>query len=159
LAKIFRRLPLLKQWQKARLRRVMLAHAISPQEFNNSQAQLGLAVAYSPDYFKWRGFHANFLVQIKGVKFWLCVDAVVRVGDVHFDTEEEFSTALTTLRRICSKLGYHEILFQTYPDSALDRVLSRHYQGFESWRVGYLAFAEGLDFGQYRPSWADQDSF
>ncbi len=158
-AKFFRRMPILRNWQVARVKKVLAQYAVAPKDFVNSQAESGLCVEYSSAFFDSKAFHQNFWVELSGVKFWLSIDAVVRVGDVHFDSQKSFETGLAELIRICSRLGYPNILFQTFPGSRLDQALAVHHAGFESWIVGFLPIAENFDFTQYKPNYGDQDSF
>ncbi len=158
-AKFFRRMRILRNWQVARVKKVLAQYAVAPEYFLNSHAGSGLSVEYSPAFFDSKAFHQNFWVELSGVKFWLCMDAVVRVGDLHFDSQQSFETGLAELTRICSRLGYSNILFQTFPGSRLDQGLAAHHAGFESWIVGYLPLDENLDFSLYRPNYGDQDSF
>ncbi len=158
-AKIYRRLPLLKGLHKRRIERQMAKCSIAPQDFVNSNASLGLAVEYSPAFWDSKAFHLHYLVQLEGVKFWLSVDAVVRVGDAHFKDAAHFWTGMAALQGLCSKLGFDQILFQTFPGSSLDAALATRLAGFDSWIAGYLELEEGVGFDRYLPNYADQDSF
>ena len=158
-AKIYRRLPFWREWHKRRIARQMANIAIAPGDFHNSNSHLGWAVSYSVAFAASKAFHHNYWVQLAGVKFWLSIDAVVRVGDAHFENAAHFWQGLDALQALCRKLGFGQILFQTYPDSPLDQALSARLQGFESWIVGYLELMPEIDFKEYRPSYADQDSF
>jgi GNAT superfamily N-acetyltransferase len=158
-ARIFRRIPILRSLHTAYVRQKLKPLQIPPSFLSNSNAQSGISVEYSPAYYASKAFHHNYLIAIEGVKFWLAMDAVVRVGDVHFESTEQLNHALKHLQKICRKLGHDRILFQTYPDSKLDRALWTHYTGFESWIVGYLDLQPDFDFRAYRPNYADQDSF
>lgn len=159
-AKIWRRLPVLREWHRQRIRRVMAQYAIPQSDYRNSQLGSGIVVAYSPEFVASKRFHANFWVDLDGVIFWLSIDAIVRVGDVHFKDVQQFQKGLGALQRLCRRLGFKEILFQTYQGSPLDKALTASgHQRFDSWIVGYLDLAAGLDFAQYRPNYADQDSF
>jgi hypothetical protein len=94
------------------------------------------------------------------VKFWLGIEGGgMRVGDVHFETAEQFLAGLEALRSLSRRLGFRHILFQTYPGSKLDAALATRFKGFESWMAGYLEVLPGMDFQQYRPNYGDQDSF
>jgi GNAT superfamily N-acetyltransferase len=159
LAKVLRRLPVVRDWQVARTRRLLQRWAVSPAEFGNSQTGEGITVAYSPAFFASKSFHDNYWVALAGVKFWLSIDAIVRVGDVHFEQADDFARGLGELQRVCRRLGYGQILFQTFKGSRLDIALAAQHQGFESWQLGYLALRAGVDFAAYRPNYGDQDSF
>ncbi len=158
-AKFFRRIPLLGDWQKRRLRRTLGKYAISASDFSNSNAAIGLTVEYAPGFFASKAFHQNFLVELQGVKFWLAIDAIVRVGDVHFETSTQLWESLGELQHICVQLGYTQLLFQTYRGSQLDAALATRLEGFDSWTVGYMELEENVVFDRYLPNYADQDSF
>jgi GNAT superfamily N-acetyltransferase len=153
------KVPGLRSWQLSRLKKSMAAFAIPSAGFPNSQAEEGTTVKYSPAFFDAKAFHPNFWIQLKGVRFWLGVEAIVRVGDVHFKDANQFWEGLEELRRMCKALGYRQILFQTYPDSRLDQALGMRLKGFESWMLGWLPMDPGFDFSAYRPNYGDQDSF
>ncbi|HEX2901331.1 MAG TPA: GNAT family N-acetyltransferase [Bacteroidia bacterium] len=159
LAKVFRRVPGLREWQVSRTSKALSQYALAHEDFFNSNAASGISVEYSQALIASKAFHKHYLVAFSGVKFWLSIDAVVRVGDVHFENAMQFDQGLSELIRIARKLGYGQILFQTYPGSPLDNVLAQQHEGFESWIVGYLPLGEEIDFMQYRPNYADQDSF
>lgn len=158
-AKLWRRLPALQGWHARRVERTLERYAVPPQDFQNSNRGVGLAVEYSPAFFASKAFHRNFLVELGGVRFWLCVDAVVRVGDVHFEDAGQLIAGVEELGRLFRGLGLGRVLFQTYAGSRLDAALASRHTGFTSWIVGYLPLKEGFDFKGYRPSYADQDSF
>jgi GNAT superfamily N-acetyltransferase len=159
LAKVWRRLPILNDMHVSRVNKALRKFAIDPQAFTNSNMHLGWAVEYSPAFFASKRFHRQYLIALAGVKFWLSIDAVVRVGDAHFEDVDHFWRGVTALQSLCRRLGYGQILFQTYPGSAIDLALASKLDGFESWIAGYLDLAPGLDFEEYRPAYADQDSF
>lgn len=158
-AKVLRRLSPLRAWHFRRVKAVLDRYAFPNSKFENSNQALGPAVEYSPAFFDSKAFRRNFWVEIDGVRFWLSVEAVIRVGDVHFADNAQFWRAMDALKAVCRRLGYQQILFQTDPGSRLHAALSERESGFESWRVGYLELLPGIDFRQYKPNYGDQDSF
>ncbi len=157
-AKIYPKLGMDQSLNK-RLNKILGPHAAQSKVFENSHQRHGrMCVAYTPEFFNYKSFTPNFILPLDGATFWVKVAGAMCVGDVSFETEEGFLNGLKALQQLAKKAGCTELLFQTHVDSALEQVLSKHYEGFESWLVGYLMFNE-VPIHQWSTNFGDLDTF
>ena len=158
--KVMRRLPLLQQLHASMARRLLVKRGLPPTAWQTEPANSSvMKVDYSPAVFDYKKFTPNAILDLAGARFWIKVEAVIAVGDVQFKEERQLEEGLMLLRRIGRQLGLSHILFQTAPGSALNHWLEQHYQGHDSWLVGYLDFVEGLPFDHWEMHYGDLDTF
>ena len=140
-------------------RNVLAPYLIEANQFENSNESEGLYHDYNAAFFNYKCFTNNFIIQIENVNFWLNVTSRVSVGDVLFETESDLLNGIEKLRKLTSKLGLNEILFQTTPGTRIEQILSKHFTGFESWKVGYYLFDNQIDIDQLKVNYGDLDTF
>ena len=143
--------------------RLFHRYQIEKHEFTNSQAgEEGMWHDYQRSFFMYKSYSPNYLLDFIGVKFWIKVaGAAIWVGDVSFGNREHFFQGHHALAKFGKKLGIPKILYQVRVGTPLDAALRtvEPDPGFESWRVGYLAFDESLDMSQLNVNFGDLDTF
>ncbi len=147
--------PRYDQW----VRKAFKKYLVADYDFANSNSGNGIWVDYSQDFFRYKNFTNNMIIELEKTRFWIKISSGVMVGDVSFSEETDLLKAIQSLRRLCQKLGITEILFQTTRGTKLESALSKHFTDFESWRVGYLLFDESIDFQQFKCNYGDLDTF
>ena len=141
------------------VRFVLRPFQVASDQFENSNASESLCQDYSAAFFDYKSYTNNLVIELGNVKFWLNITSRISVGDVTFETESDLLKGIEKLRKLTSKLGLNEILFQTTPGSKLEKMLSKHFPSFESWRVGYYLLDEALEIDQLRVNYGDLDTF
>lgn len=158
--KVMRRLPLLRTLH-AKLTKQLLqklsvpATAWQPPPSNKAVMQ----VDYQPSFFDYKSFTPNAIVNLAGARFWIKAEAVIAVGAVQFDDEQQLEQGLRALKGLARKLGLSRILFQTAPGFPLNQWLEQHYEGYESWLVGHLNFEEDIPLADWEMRYGDLDTF
>lgn len=148
--------PLKSQFEDYALR-VLKPYRIATSSFSNSNH--GLCQEYNSDFFDYKSFTTNTIVELNNTNFWLKISNRVCVGDVNFKSESDLLDGIKALKGITNKLGLNEILFQTTPGTEIERVLSKHYPSFESWKVGYYLFDKDVHIEEFKGNYGDLDTF
>lgn len=160
--KAWRRLPLLKGAHHARVRKVLTAlqSADAAERWATDRPHDDrMRVHYRPEFFAYKTFTPNAIVEIAGARFWIKAEAFISVGAVQFEAPEQLHAGIAELRQLGRRLGLSQILFQTAPDSALNACLEQHHAGFDTWLVGYLDFEAGIPFSDWEMRFGDLDTF
>ncbi|MFT4524337.1 MAG: hypothetical protein ACI85F_000478 [Bacteroidia bacterium] len=140
-------------------RNVLLPFQIPVETFENSNSNSGLYHVYDQAFFSYKCFTNNLVIKIENVKFWLNITSRVSVGDVVFESETDLLKGIKKLKKLTSQIGLNEILFQTTPGSKIEHALSKHFTGFESWKVGFYCFDDEIDVRQLKSNFGDLDTF
>jgi GNAT superfamily N-acetyltransferase len=157
--KVIRKVKPLKTLSDAYIQKVLKPYRLAPEKFENSNFNDGISQIYDEPFFKYKCFTSNLIVELEKVRFWLNVSTRVSVGDVNFESETDLLKGIDALKRLTKKIGLNEILFQTTPATALENALSKHYQGFDSWKVGYYLFDKDLRVEAFKGNFGDLDTF
>ena len=158
--KVMRRLPVLRQWHAQLTRKKLRQLGIDASKWKQEPPESTvLKVAYQPAFFAYKSFTPNTICELGGAQFWIKAEAVIAVGDVQFETEQQLADGLQLLRKIGRQLGLSHILFQCAPDRPLSQWLEERFDGHDSWLVGYLDFVDGLPFEQWEMHYGDLDTF
>lgn len=157
--KVLRKVQPLSSWIEKRAQKILAPHVCPVSKFSNSNTMNGIYVHYSEAFFEYKCFSLNEVIELEGVKFWVKLSSGIMIGDINFKTEAQLMLGLDRLKKLCVKLGYNEILFQTTVGTEIEKVLSKHFTGFESWKLGYLLFDEELEIDSFRSNFGDLDTF
>lgn len=155
--KVLRKIGVTRPYFESNALRVLRPYQISASEFKNSNS--GLFQVYDERFFKYKSFTPNLIVEIENVRFWLKISGNISVGDVNFESESDLLRGIEKLKKLTSKVGLNEILFQTTPGTMLEQALSKHFESFESWKVGYYLFDRNIDIEALRGNYGDFDTF
>jgi hypothetical protein len=159
IAKAVRKIGRLKSRYDDYVLGVLKSFETSQNDFENSNSDSGLYHIYNLDFFSYKCFTDNLISELESVKFWLNISSRISVGDVRFNSEKDLVNGIEALKKLANKLGLNEILFQTTPGTNLEQVLSKRYDGFESWKVGYCMFDKDMEMGEFRSNFGELDTF
>lgn len=161
--KAAKKLPLIQNWYNRKVGQYFSRHAAPQQQgpwiSEHELEKKVLRVNYTPEFFRYKHFTHNAAFQFNSVRCWAKADAVLHVGHLSFSGSDQMEQALSELQTMARKLGLTRILFQTAPGSPLNKWLEQHYQGFDSWLVGYLDFDENIPFKDWEMRYGDLDTF
>lgn len=105
------------------------------------------------------GLSNHLLVKIEDCVFYLKLNSIVNVGFFDFENENDLLSAIVKLKKIVSKIGLNEILFQVDSCSQQFKILTTFLTPQSSWLVGYVPFEESLTLENYAFNFADLDTF
>ena len=126
--------------------------------FENSNSQ-SLSVDYSPAFFKYKCFTNNYIIELDNVKWWIKISSGIMVGDVNFNSEEDLFKSINSLKKLGRKIGCSEITMQAYPETILEKALTKKYDSFESWVLGVKKLDIDFDISGLSPNFGDLDTF
>ncbi len=160
LATAFHRTSLLGRLHDRLGRRILQSQISDPNTFDNSAVTRGeMCVRYSAEFFAYKDFTPNAILDFGGCRAWVRSGPGLWVGDLHFDDSESLDQTIIGLKRLARRLGCSHILFQTSPGTALNTELGSRFQGVDSWIVGWLPFDDDLPSGSWQTNFGDLDTF
>jgi GNAT superfamily N-acetyltransferase len=160
MATAFHRSPLLGRLHDQVARRVLRARASAPDTFKNSAVTTGaMGVRYSPEFFAYKCFTPNGIIDFGGCRAWVRSGSGLWVGDLQFNDSEALGHGIIGLKRLARRLGCGHILFQTSPGTALNDELNSKHQAVDSWIVGWLPFDDDLPAASWQTNFGDLDTF
>lgn len=119
-----------------------------------------VSVDRNTTYYTYKNFNNNFVIEIFDTLFWVKIKNGLLVGDIQISTGEKFYKALSKLKKMASSCGIHEIVFQSSPDTLIERLLkSKKNKHFESWVIGYKNFSSEFPLEKLTLTFGDLDTF
>jgi len=119
-----------------------------------------VSTARNKAYYDYKSFNNNFTIKIKDVLFWIKIKNGLLVGDIETPSKESFYIALKELKKIASKNGIGEIIFQSSPGTLISRYIKDNSdEQFESWCVGYKNFNSEFPLEKLQFTFGDLDTF
>lgn len=126
----------------------------------NSQASEDtLTLDYCPEFFTYKSFTPNRVLQLGASKVWLKTGGTLLVGDMQAEDTETLKNDLETLRTLAGRVGYGRILFQVFPGSTIDLLLKEVAVGFDSWPISYKCLSDPIEMSVWRGNFGDLDTF
>jgi hypothetical protein len=160
ISKIARRLRALDPAYRSWVRRAFRPFALSESWFPNPLAAEGwLCAEYTPEYFAYKTFTPNHLLDIQGVPVWVKVDGVLQVGAIGACPPDKIPAVVSELRRLGRTVGAGEVLFQTSPHTGLDAALQRMRAPLPSWRMGFFDLGSGVPAERVKLNFAELDTY
>ncbi len=131
----------------------------SVSTFQNPSKELNLwGLNYSKEYIDYKNKYACHLIEIGGCQLWVKLDSIVIVAGVSGLNQSNIDEVLLGLRRLAKRLKTNEISFQIYPSHPAYQLLNEKLEFLESFRVGYLFFADDVPNRDFHHNYIDMDS-
>jgi hypothetical protein len=160
ISKIARRLRALDPAYQSWVRRAFRPFALSEKGLANPLADEGwLCAEYTPEYFAYKSFTPNHVLDIQGVPVWVKVDGLLQVGAVGSCPAEKIPAVVSELRRLGRKVGAGEVLFQISPHTGLDTALQGMRAALPSWRMGFFDLGSGVPAEKVKLNFAELDTY
>lgn len=155
----FSKIPLLKNFYANRnakfFSKYRTDNLLRPQISNDF-----VTVCRDKDYYDYKSFYGNFVIQIDNCLFWLNLEHGCWIGDVAVNDEAELRRSFQKLKLLCRKSGIPEIMTQTSPEGALsDLMINENSSCFESWIAGYKNFNSNFPLEKLHFTLGDADIF
>ena len=116
-------------------------------------------VDYDLEWFKYKRFSPNGVVQAGPLKAWIRLKTDLWVGAMEAGTPPQIKTALRALIELGRQVGATKILFQMESDSPVLPFLEENNIVFECFRLGYFSWEPDFEIGNYRFNLSDLDTF
>ncbi|MCW5907696.1 MAG: GNAT family N-acetyltransferase [Chitinophagales bacterium] len=117
------------------------------------------SVLHDSNFFKYKSFNENFLIDLSGVTAWIKVDGCLLVGDIELTSLQHFEKLWSGLKRIAFITGCTKIIFPLNPGCAWDKLLKGNVKAEKGMYIGYLDLQSGLPLENFKYVGADYDTF
>jgi hypothetical protein len=119
------------------------------------------AVNRSKDYFNYKTYGENHLIQVTGKNIWLKFnDTMLLIGDIEQCSEEDFLRVIRKLKRIAFWMGLPHLRFHACSDTWGERMFKKHGKPMEvSYPVGGVNFTNAIPMEKMKFTAADKDTF
>ena len=125
--------------------------------FNN----LGIvSTSRASSFYRYRSFTNNFTIKIENVFFWVKINNGLHIGDIEANSKNDFFIALERLKKIATKIGVYEIIFQASPNTQIIKFMDEsEAEKFESWVVGFKNISSDFPLEKLKFTFGDLDTF
>ena len=128
--------------------------------FLSSVATKNNAVIYrDTEFMSYKSQTGSTIISILGKKVWLKADSFLFVGDVEKTNSQDFALIFKKLQQIARLSGCKKLIFQTSPNTWLDKELKKIKAPEKGLAIGYLPLSEKVDGNNLSFVGADFDTF
>jgi GNAT superfamily N-acetyltransferase len=118
-------------------------------------------VDHSTEFFKYKTYAENYLINIHGINVWLKLDdRFLIIGDIDKCSETEFNNTIYALKKIAFKMGLPHLRFHTSSNTWGENMFKK--QGFPmevKYPVGGINFTSIIPLEKLKFTGADNDTF
>jgi hypothetical protein len=160
LDKIAKKLPILRSLYLSYLKKVFAKYTSSNTFLHNSNYEKDVCcILHDQDYFDYKRSGNKFLLNLKGVDFWIKIDGVLWVGDFEKTTPEQFDESFLILKKLAKKAGLSTIVFHYQEGTNNDKLLGKKMKPYSQMPVGYRHLTDEHSFKTCKFSGADFDTW
>jgi len=118
-------------------------------------------VDHSIDFFKYKTYGENHLIQLNGINIWVKFDdTFLLIGDFERCDENTFLTTIRSLKKLAFKMGLPHLRFQTSSGTWGERLFKKHGIPMEvKYPVGGINFTNVIPLEKMKFTGADNDTF
>ncbi len=160
LAKIARKINFLNVLYKKYAGFVLKKYRTDLDYFDNSLAkQRSSYVIHDSNYFSYKSYTDNRIININGTDLWIKIDGEFKIGDINIDKKTSEHDFFKKLKGIAFWIGCTEIQTTVCKESELFELLSKYSEPYPTFCVGRMDL--GIDFEKESLKFvmADFDSF
>ena len=145
------------KWCRFRLKGLKKGQAFKSSCLTNDSP----VVDHSEDFFSYKTYGENYLIQVKGINVWLKFDdTFLIIGDLEKCTDEKFLEVLKVLKRIAFWMGLPHLRFHASSNSWGEMVFKKYGEAMEvSYPVGGINFTHEIPLEKMKFTAADNDTF
>jgi hypothetical protein len=147
---------LYQRFVRNRLRPFLCEDRVLPNSAIDSEHA---GVVHDEEFFRYKTYTPNHVIQIGGVKMWIKAQGILLVGDMDAQDEKQVLSAIEELRKLASRLGIGEIVLQLHPGTEQEKFMSRHFRSYPSFPVCYNPFSTKIPLEKLRLVYGDIDTF
>ena len=118
-------------------------------------------VDHSAEFFAYKTYSKNYLVQLNGMNLWLKFDdTFLLIGDLETSSEAEFEQTIKRLKRLAFFLGLPHLRFQTSSSTKGERLFQKFGSAMQvNYPVGGVNFSGEIPLEKLKFTVADNDTF
>ena len=117
------------------------------------------SVNRTSDYYEYKFKNKNFIININGVNVWIKIDAFLFIGDIERSDNIDYKLLIKQIKRVSFFLGIDCILFQTSPDTFLDKKIGKILESKDAFYVGFRNLNSVVDPKKFKFVFGDADTF
>jgi hypothetical protein len=121
----------------------------------------GVVVDHSSDFFTYKTYGENYLIQLKGINVWLKFDdTFLIIGDLEKCSDEKFIEVINALKRIAFWMGLPHLRFHASSNTWGEKVFKKYGVAMEvRYPVGGINFTHEIPLEKMKFTAADNDTF
>ncbi len=160
-AALAKKFPALAPLHKAYTKLVLRFFKTDKTFNSNSALTFGYGgVHRSEEYFRYKSFYNNHLVDIGNRAAWIKVDGALLVGDIELNERANLMQKIKpSLKWLAFWLGCNKIIIPVGKDTMWDTLLRGWFTPAEGIYIGYLDLQSGLPLENFKFVLADFDTF
>jgi GNAT superfamily N-acetyltransferase len=118
-------------------------------------------VDHSAEFFAYKTYSKNYLIQLNGINLWLKFDdTFLLIGDFETRSEAEFEQTIKRLKRLAFFLGLPHLRFQTSSSTEGERLFQKFGIPMQvNYPVGGINFSGEIPLEKLKFTGADNDTF
>lgn len=118
-------------------------------------------IDHSADFFKYKTYAKNYLLNIEGLNVWLKFDTdFLYVGDIEKSSEEKTLRVIRALKSLARRMFIPHIRFQGSTGTPLNQFFAKHGQKMEAKHpIGGVNFSLEIPLEKLKFTMADNDTF
>ena len=113
----------------------------------------------SPDFLEYKLKGGAILRKINGCSVLMKTDGFLFLGDIERKENDDYEKVLRRIRKMCFWAGIDVVLFQTSPESFLDKKIVKFIKSTDAFYMGYLNLDTKFDPEKFKYVFADIDTF
>ena len=118
-------------------------------------------VDHSDEFFAYKTYSENYLVQIKGINLWLKFDdTFLIIGDIEKCTEQTFLVVINVLKHISFFIGLPHLRFHASSNTWAEEMFKKYGTPLEvKYPIGGINFTNEIPLEKMKFTAADNDTF
>lgn len=116
-------------------------------------------VCHHQQFYNYKTYYPNFVIELEGVKCWLKVDGRLWVGDIEFCNEDKFMTVVNALVNYAKRKFCSSVQFSVFENSSYDTWLKKKFKAHSSIAAGCLNLSMNYKPEKFAYQAVDFDTF
>jgi hypothetical protein len=118
-------------------------------------------VAHSNEFFTYKTYAENYLIQLNGINLWLKFDdTFLIIGDMENCNEEQFLAVVKALKNIAFWMGLPHLRFHTSSNTWGDKIFKKYGVAMElRYPAGGINFTHEIPLEKMKFTGADNDTY
>jgi hypothetical protein len=118
-------------------------------------------VDHSAEFFAYKTYSKNYLIQLNGINLWLKFDdTFLLIGDFETCSEAEFEQTIKRLKRLAFFIGLPHLRFQTSSSTKGEHLFQKFGSAMQvNYPVGGVNFSGEIPLEKLKFTGADNDTF
>jgi len=118
-----------------------------------------VSVNRSKDYYNYKSFTPNYMVELNSCKVWIKPLGGLLVGDLEVKNETQVLDTIERLKELAVQLGLKKVIIQASPESDIYKILQTQFSFSDSWLIGYKNFDSDFPLEKLQFTYGDLDTF